>query len=234
MPKRKTYSTRGRGPARKRRRTVAKRRKNRATVQRGPAFSNSQIVKLKYVERISMNPAIGVFSIYNFRANSLYDPNLSGTGHQPLGYDQWSAFYDHYNVIGAKIKCTFMSSGATAATDHALVGILLDDDVSSFSVSTSELMEQGKATTKFMSVSSAAGRAIVHKGFSAKRFFHLANVSDNVDRIGSSVDGSPSEEAYFRLFVGPKNTSLDVSNVDVLVEITYIAMFTEPKNLAQS
>lgn len=55
-----------------------------------------------------------------FRNNSIYDPDGSGIGHQPLGYDQWSQFYGRYRVIGAKYRVTI-----TNVTDTPCkVGIL--------------------------------------------------------------------------------------------------------------
>jgi len=40
----------------------------------------------------SLNP------VYRFRMNSLYDPDRSGVGHQPLGRDEWASWYNRYRV----------------------------------------------------------------------------------------------------------------------------------------
>lgn len=50
----------------------------------------------------------GVFGGGNtYRLNSLYDPDLTGAGHQPYGYDQISALYRRYLVRGVKITIIF-------------------------------------------------------------------------------------------------------------------------------
>lgn len=49
-----------------------------------------------------------------FRNNSIYDPDGTGIGHQPLGYDQWSQFYGRYRVIGAKYRITISNATDTA------------------------------------------------------------------------------------------------------------------------
>lgn len=70
------------------------------------------IVKLPYYEEFVMNSNTNY--TYNYwRLNSIYDPNGTGVGHQPLGYDQWSAFYGRYRVIGAQFRITIVNTGTT-------------------------------------------------------------------------------------------------------------------------
>lgn len=37
-----------------------------------------------------------------FRGNGLFDPDQKGAGHQPMGFDQWAAFYQEYYVISCE------------------------------------------------------------------------------------------------------------------------------------
>lgn len=51
-------------------------------------------VKLPYVENIQLSSGLsGAPGFYVFRMNSCYDPNKSGTGYQPTGFDQYSVLY---------------------------------------------------------------------------------------------------------------------------------------------
>ena len=50
-----------------------------------------------------------------FRGNSCFDPDFSGVGAQPRGFDQWKAFYRRYRVIAS--KCT--ARGGTVAASNA-------------------------------------------------------------------------------------------------------------------
>ena len=63
------------------------------------------IVKLPYYEEVAMTSNTN-YTYTFWRNNSIYDPNGSGIGHQPLGYDQWSTFYSRYRVIGCKYRVT--------------------------------------------------------------------------------------------------------------------------------
>lgn len=52
----------------------------------------------------------GVGFAWSFRVNSLFDPDFTGTGVQPLGFDQFSALYGRYAVIHSKYEVTFANT----------------------------------------------------------------------------------------------------------------------------
>lgn len=58
---------------------------------------------------------------YVYSMNGMYDPNITGVGHQPAGFDQLMTMYDHYVVIATKAIVTILNSddnhGALVALD---------------------------------------------------------------------------------------------------------------------
>ena len=79
---------------------------------------NTEIIKLRYCTQVSIPGGAGHGS-YQFRANSLYDPDLSGVGHQPMGFDEMSARYLHYQVLGSRIKVSPIINGTTTSQGDA-------------------------------------------------------------------------------------------------------------------
>lgn len=61
-------------------------------------------VKLKYVTALSISAALGANATYVFRGNSCFDPDFTGVGTQPFGFDEYSAFYQNYRVLGSSVK----------------------------------------------------------------------------------------------------------------------------------
>jgi len=59
--------------------------------------------RIKYAEQVSVTTGI-TCQWYSFRLNNVYDPNYTGTGHQPLGFDQWATFYNKYQVTKAAFR----------------------------------------------------------------------------------------------------------------------------------
>lgn len=53
-------------------------------------------------------PAAGF--VYSFRLNSLFDPDFTGTGYQPLGFDQFSALYGRYAVQRTRFSIAYANT----------------------------------------------------------------------------------------------------------------------------
>lgn len=62
---------------------------------------------------------------YVFDLNACYDPDSTGTGHQPYPYDQWTTFYGRYQVVNAEyfVKIECISSRGTNTTQGLYGGV---------------------------------------------------------------------------------------------------------------
>lgn len=60
-------------------------------------------VKLRYVDYRHSTDAGGTVTQI-WRGNAPFDPDQTGVGSQPVGYDQLSAFYERYRVFGCRIR----------------------------------------------------------------------------------------------------------------------------------
>lgn len=102
--------SRSRGRKRKRSTSRIRSRSSRArTSTRIPRslIPRTRTVYLRYGSNFSITPpipSIAGYAEYTYGANCLYDPNISGTGHQPLGFDQMMAFYSRYRVLSSKFS----------------------------------------------------------------------------------------------------------------------------------
>lgn len=200
------------------------------------AFPSTFTTRLKYVEVVELDcEALGAPKQYNFRANSIYDPNLTGTGHQPMGRDEFSAIYDHYTVIGSKLKATFYPKGDYTQNVSMFLGGMLTDTANVFT-SASELLEQDRATGKILTKAGNNATIVKHLKYSPRKMFKMGKGSIvGNKRICAQVNTSPDEDAVFSLFaVQPDGSSVDPIPIKVLVEIDYICVFSEKRPLAQS
>jgi hypothetical protein len=186
---------------------------------------------MRYVDRILLDPAVDTTANHVFRANSIFAPDVTGspTAHQPLGRDEWADFYDNYTVIGAKIKATYFPNGPTST---GLVGGILLKNNSSPLTGVTHMIEQG--ITRPRSIKQNDTPTTARLGFSPKRFFGVHNVTDNKENLGALMGANPSTLAYFHVYLAPMDSTTNVVATEVLVEIEYMVILTERKNINQS
>lgn len=75
-------------------------------------------VKMKYTDGVLLTTTTGIgVTTYAFRANSLFDPDQTGTGHQPYRFDQLAAIYQRYRVLKSKITVDWSVGDKTLAAN---------------------------------------------------------------------------------------------------------------------
>lgn len=192
-------------------------------------------VPLLYRQFNKLDPGTGTMVTQVFRANSLFDPDYSGVGHQPMGFDQYAALYAHYCVHSCRIKCTFIPR----STDNLVMvvaGVSLNAD---YSVSSDWVNVAEQSNTRYTVFGGAPYSSAkidypsVTHSFDAKSFFGVMD-PNGVREIGSAVTASPSDPSYFVVFMQAADKSANVGEVDTLFELEYEAEFTEAEDTASS
>jgi hypothetical protein len=72
---------------------------------------DSFVTTLEYADIIHITAA-SPRAAYSFRGNSCYDPDYTGTGHQPLYFDQNMTVYSKYKVTGAVFSMTLLGQAS--------------------------------------------------------------------------------------------------------------------------
>lgn len=176
---------------------------------------------MRYSQTLVLDPAAGLTASNLFRANSIYDPDFTGTGHQPYGHDTYAQIYNHYNVRSAIITVT------PTSTQAGIVGCALTDD--STVQGDYDVVRELKGTKiAVMAVNSPAP--------TVKNYY---NVNQNFDipyqkATSASFGQSPSEGMVFHVFVEGPSEGANMGSVSLLVNITYTVDMWELKDLGLS
>lgn len=205
---------------------------NRKTVVNlGTTIPDATVVKLKYCDDIVVSvPNIATGSNYLFRCNSIYDPDQSSIGHQPLGHDQWAAFYQRYVVTKATITATFKTQ--QDGVNGTNVGICTIANVGETITSPDSFMESNR--TSYAYVSPQVGVTSVSKTFYPNHFFGNDNIIDD-DSKGAIFGSNPIDGAYWQLKMWHPNQSNPVPHTCyVNVAITYECVLRERKEIPAS
>jgi len=183
---------------------------------------------LRYADQLGLTSSTGSLASHVFRANSIYDPDYTAAGHQPMGHDQWAALYNHYVVLGSKLTVRFIPNASSTAP--CAMGTYLTDGTAVPYTTPSEFIEAKRGNYKIFKATDRAVTLI--QKYSAKKQYNVADVKDNVGRIGAAMDTNPSDEAFFNIWFDAIDGS--TSTCVCMVYIDYIVLYSEPKDMPTS
>jgi len=198
-------------------------------------FAPQRTVRLRYVEEVFLDPPNLGTASYVFSANGMFDPNISGVGHQPRGFDQNMVMYDHYTVTDSKIT-VLPASGTTVNISPMYYDVHCQDNSTANVTSFQDLFEKREGSGMLQMAGLITGRNPqgITRYFNSTKFFG----KDHNSLIGSSqFQGSaltnPTEQAYWVLY-GCSAGANDPTNTSFLVMIDYVAVLTEQKSINAS
>lgn len=178
--------------------------------------------------------ALGLGGNYFFSANGLFDPDFTGAGHQPMGWDQMMLMYEQATCVSSKI--TVNAINASAANVYASFGLYLSPDTTSIT-SVPRLMENGYLKYKHLSpitTQASLGRLSLNCDVSA--YFGLQKSKRSLVgdvELYTTAAANPTEQVYF-VVLAFDPTAVNAVTVDFNVNIEYEVIFWEPRKLTQS
>lgn len=152
-----------------------------------------------------------------------------GATHQPMGFDQMNALYDHFTVIGSSCKVTVTAT--TSGEEAYRVGLYKNDDATPAQVGLNEVAENTPSKVRVVSV----GQVVpvrMKETFSLKKTYGGGSLINNPRFIGDGSN-SPTEMTHFVIALQSLRI-LTTTEVSVQIEIDYLAVWTELKPVGQS
>lgn len=196
-------------------------------------FPDRLRTKLHYCDVVQLSASAGSPGLWQFRMNNMFDPDLTGTGHQPQWYDQLSAVYSYYSIVGSTIKATFIPGNIsdTEANDKGpyICGITTVAGTATFSAATyAALLEDGNSVSKVI-VDKQGGNNIASltQTYDPKRDLGLSMYDDTL-RVGTGNTPSAGSLVFANLWCLDMQ-ELAAQDVTVKVEIIYDAIFSVRK-----
>lgn len=200
--------------------------RNMSMVSMGKGFPKKIKMLHKYHENVQLTSTTGSQANYQFSANGMYDPNITGVGHQPMYFDQCTALYDHFTVIASKIY--YQITQLSTSNGPMSVACYLNDD-STVTPTFDSLMEQSSA--KFASIPAGSNNTYrLSCSYSASKTFGKGVLANNA--LQGSSAANPTETAVFTLSTWNSNGATATISVEVFIE--YIAVWTELRDIQGS
>lgn len=180
----------------------------------------------RYCDTVPLQ-AVGALATYKFSCNGMYDPDITSTGHQPYYFDQLTAVYNHYTVIGSKIKVTVVPAGTFGSPCDV---VLSKNDDSTAHTAMSTARERSEAVSTIINPNNPQVVVLKSK-WSAKGTFG-GSVLGN-DALQGTSSANPTEQTQYHLQIYPSDATTTLL-VYCQVEIEYIAVWDELKDTSSS
>jgi len=230
MPVKKSFKRKTRKFVRKSApRRMARRRFAKPSLLRLKSASvvpDRMLTKMTHHESVNMT-VVSVRAVQVYRGNSCFDPDLTGAGHQPLGFDQWSAFYNKYRVTGSKIVVKVASY---EATEPLFVLVLPMND--NLSPTTDEAYEYPNVKSKILTGTAAKGTVTLSSYMSTARMKGIKSIQYS-EQYSALVSTNPAQEWYWRVIVGSVDR-IGFPAAIMEVSLTYYVEMFDRNNLSAS
>ena len=116
------------GRSNSKRKALSFRRPSRIRASLGN-FSSTKTVALRYVDNFTLDASGTGSAVHVFSVNSIFDPNVTGTGHQPMFHDNYQSIYGKYRVNYATITVVPLATHITnTTTANQLAGTNIGDN----------------------------------------------------------------------------------------------------------
>lgn len=179
---------------------------------------------LRYCDYIDLDASVGGTAVNTFRANGLFDPDLTGIGHQPRGYDEWMTLYQKYVVKKAKIT-VHGQLGASSGFDiqPIILGVTTGTRQVTSGSDLRDLTEARYSTFKTLNINSPA---IVSQQFDLKNWKDSDIMAD--DAVHGTATTVPLEQFFFNVFMAPCRPTVDLLPNTVYVTVEYEVVLFDP------
>lgn len=152
--------------------------------------------RIKLAYEWQMSGTLGIYQSYSFRLNSLYRPVFSGGSTiQPVGFDEISALYNGFKVLGNEMKLTAFSNSATAppVAVVAYPAVSVTPVVSSF-----EAIQQPYSKIAYIGISAGGSAVRTFRNYmNVKTVFGVPNVSD--EDYECTPSSNPTKTCYWHI-----------------------------------
>jgi hypothetical protein len=167
----------------------------------------------------------GGFTYHQWSCNGLYDPNITGTGHQPMYFDQLIGLYDHYTVLRSRFKIQVSCPTANIGINW---GVYLEDDTGA-TLSGTYVYEHGGVST--MEITQASNPKTLYSKWSSARTFGPGTQSDPT--MQGDAANNPTEQSLYTVVVNDITASSS-DTIYLSVQIEYDVVWDELTTVSQS
>jgi len=202
-----------------------------------PGIGDRVFTKLNYTQQVSLTSTLGSLATQQMSGNSAFDPDFSGVGNQPVGFDQWATFFQKYRVHSSRIYVTPISATATsAATQMFNLVVAPRPDTSTFSTMANAMAANYARAVMFNSNNPSSDNDDISHVMSTTRLFGLPTGRNSLSHsvnYDAAVTADPTNEWTWGIYAATADLG-STSTLICQIRIEYEVEFFLPAQLVLS
>jgi hypothetical protein len=156
--------------------------------------------------------------------NSAYDPDKSGVGGQPAGFDELAFLYDRYRVHSSRIEV------ALAYSTSPMSIVVVPTTAATLPTTVAAAMDNPRCN--YMIISSSNYKSQMFSELSVKELYGIQSINQD-DLFQALVTADPGRLAYWRIMAVAWDGATSTTTT-ITVRVTYDIEFFDRRELAQS
>lgn len=185
----------------------------------GLPFPAQKFQKFVYWDQYVLSQGSGVPVLYQWRLNSLYDPDFTQVGHQPYYYDQLNQVYGKYKVYAVDVQYWYTNNSNGRFTLRPAVSSAAAATLAGFQLEGERPFSTTRAHSAGGPVTSGKLRILNRKilGVSKDQY-------NDDDKYGAAVTTNPEIPVFLNMM---SLTTSDNSIGDITMKFTFYAKMFE-------
>jgi len=182
-------------------------------------ITNKLVNRMEYMTPIYYSSVSGP-TTYVFRGNSIYDPDQTGTGSQPLGFSTLTTIYSVYECPRSSIKAEFINNTAVPVWLTICPVVTAGDGVTYFNSS-------GRPGAK--SVYCTSNNSTQHGVlYNIAKTFDILGLPDGDSNCRGNATSNPASQWYWQVIMTPCDGASSVSGV-LNIKLIYYTLWEQRK-----
>lgn len=192
--------------------------------------------RLRYAETFSVNQPAPYHQ--QFRLNSLFDPDFTGGGHQPLQFDQYHQWYKSYLVTDCTATIMITQTNTTDFPVLLTYAVRNDQIISALSIK--EALEQGNRSVMQLGYAGSGSSAkTMTRSASVAKYYGTKSVKPTDDHFvgltgGIGVGSNPADWVVGTVSVYRGDDSSSNVSFVMTVVLDFKCQFFGQKEIAES
>lgn len=200
-----------------------------ARIPTGSPVPDRMFTTMRYIHILTLGGTSIPYAQQQYRANDIYDPDYTGTGNFPLGYDQFLPLFSRYRVHSSKIVIKPEITSTQEANNY-VIGVYPSNEAQG--VGSAILRDNlARSYNKYMTTVRTDNSSMIKSYMKTSKLLGVSKAAVRLDdSFSAQMNAHPANPWFWTVYIGNLTQSGN-TGMNAVVEIKYYVEFYDRKML---